>query len=185
MEISAECRRRLRDLYFSGSTLGGSPFGGLDQLPELRILLQRLVFRNLQTGAEEEVFEGMAVENAMDDQAQLVAFEIDPVISHSEPVQDSARPLEFAELVQLGIQDLLRQTAKLAEDLELELFGHPRQFRGAGRVEDNLKQAHSKRIQRLTLRLDRRLLLHRIREVDCPSPNIQLLNIEHNKQSNW
>ena len=85
MEISAEWRRRLRDLYFSGSTLGGSPFGRLDQLPELRILLQRLVFRNLQTGAEEEVFEGMAVEDAMDDQAQVVPFEIDAVIPSSLP----------------------------------------------------------------------------------------------------
>ena len=70
---------------------------------------------------------------------ELVAFEIDAVIANPEPVQDPARALEFAELVQLGVHDLLRQAAKLAEDLELQLFGHPRQFRGAGRIKDDLE----------------------------------------------
>jgi hypothetical protein len=54
-------------------------------------------------------------------------------------VQDPTRALELAELVQLGIHNLLRQAAKLAKDLELQLFGHPRQFRRAGRIEDDLK----------------------------------------------
>jgi hypothetical protein len=84
----------------------------------------------------------MAIEDTVHHQAQLVALEIDAVISHPEAVQGPAGALEFPELIQLGIHDLLRQAAKLAEDLELQLFGHPRQFRRAGGVEDNLEGAH-------------------------------------------
>jgi hypothetical protein len=57
-------------------------------------------------------------------------------------VESAARALELAELAQLGVHDLLRQAAKLTEDLELELFGHARQFGGTGWIEDDLKQAH-------------------------------------------
>ena len=75
----------------------------------------------------------------MHHQAQLVPFEIDAVIPDPEPVQGPAGALQFSELVQLGVHHLLRQAAKLAEDVELQFFGHPRQFRGAGRIEDDLK----------------------------------------------
>jgi hypothetical protein len=54
-------------------------------------------------------------------------------------VQGPAGALEFPELVQLGAQNLLGQAAELTKDLKLQLFGHPRQFRGAGRVEYDLE----------------------------------------------
>src|ERR1035441_2429356 len=73
----------------------GRALSGFDQLPEFRILLERLVLLHLQSGAEEKVLEGMAVEDAMHDQAQLVAFEIDAVIPYPEPVQGSAGALEL------------------------------------------------------------------------------------------
>ena len=93
-------------------------------------------------GPEQEILERVAVEDAVDHQAQFVPLEIDAVIPDPEPVQRPAGALEFAELVQLGAHHLLRQAAELAQDLELQLFGHPRQFRRAGRVEDDLKWAH-------------------------------------------
>ena len=130
---------RYQILLCRGSTFWGGAFGGFDQLPELRILLERLVFLELQPGTEQEVLERVAIEDAVHYQAEVMAFEIDAVIPHPKPVQDPARALELAELVQLGVHDLLRQAAKLAEDLELQLFGHSRQFRRAGRIEDDLK----------------------------------------------
>src|ERR1035437_7109369 len=85
----------------------------------------------------------MAAEDAVHHQAQLMPLEIDAVIPHPKPMQGSTGPLELAELVQLGAHDLLGQAAKLAKDLELQLFGHPRQLSGAGGIEDDLKRAHS------------------------------------------
>ena len=126
-------------LLWRGSTFWGGTPGSFDQFPEPRILLERLVFRELEPGAEQEVLEGVAIEDTVHYQAEFVAFEINAVIAHAEPMQDTARALELAELVQFGVHDLLRQAAKLAKDLELKLFGHPRQFRRAGRIEDDLK----------------------------------------------
>jgi hypothetical protein len=37
----------------------------------------------------------------------------------------------------------LRQAAKVAENLQLQFLGHPRQFGGARRRENNLKSVHS------------------------------------------
>ena len=136
--------RRTSRRFFKGTglALGGGAPGSFDQFPEPGILLERLVFRELEPGAEQEVLESVAIEDAVHYQAEFVAFEINAVIADPESVQGPAGALEFPELVQLGIHDLLRQAAKLAEDLELQLFGHPRQFRRAGRVEDNLEGAH-------------------------------------------
>jgi hypothetical protein len=74
-------------------------FGRFDQFPELRILLKGLVFLHFQTGTEKEVLEGMSVQNAMDYQAQLMAFEIDAVVTNSEAMERAAGALELAELV--------------------------------------------------------------------------------------
>src|ERR1019366_7789113 len=102
---------------------------------------------DLQAGAEQEVLEGVAVEDTVHHQAELVPLEIDAVIADAEPVQDASGALEFAELVQFGVHDLLRQATKLAEDLKLQFLGHPCQFRRAGRVEDDLEWAHSNGIE--------------------------------------
>ena len=122
------------------SILASFPGRRLDQFPELRILLQRFVLLHLESRAEEKIFERVPAENAMHHQAQLVALKINPVISHAKPVQNSARPLEFSELIQLGLHDLLGQSAEFAQDLQLQFLRHPRQFGRAGRVKNNLER---------------------------------------------
>jgi hypothetical protein len=84
----------------------------------------------------------MPAEDAVDDHAQVVPLEIDPVIADAEAVQDPARALEFAEVIQLGMHDLLGQSTEFAEDLELQFLGHLRQLRGAGGIKNDLEGAH-------------------------------------------
>ncbi len=119
-----------------------SHFGGFDQFPEFWVLLQRFILLRLQPGAKEEVRERMSIENAVDDQPEFMAFEINAVIAHPEPVERAAGTLELAELVHLRMHDLLGQAAKFTQNLQLQLFGHPRQFRSAGRVKDDLEGRH-------------------------------------------
>jgi len=92
-------------------------FGGFDQIPEFWILLQRLILLNLQPGTKQEILQRMAIQGAMDKQTQFVALEIDPIIADAEPMQNPARPLELAEIIHLGMHDLLGQSAEFAQDL--------------------------------------------------------------------
>src|ERR1035441_9780361 len=69
------------------------------------VLLERLVFLDLQAGTEQEVFKGVTVEDTVHHQTKLVPLEIDAVIADAEPVQDAASALEFAELVQLRSEE--------------------------------------------------------------------------------
>ncbi len=72
----------------------------------------------------------------------LVPLEIDAIIPDPEAVQGAALLDELAELVQFRAHHLLRQAAKIAEDLQLQFLGHPRQFGGGGRRENNLERIH-------------------------------------------
>jgi hypothetical protein len=116
--------------------------GRFDHFPELWILLQRLVFVRFQTGAEEKILQRVPAQNPMHDHAQFVPLEVNAVVAHAEPVQRPPRAFQFAELVQFGVHHLLRQAAKLAEDLQLQFLGHLRQFRGAGWIKNDLEWTH-------------------------------------------
>ena len=118
-------------------------FGGFDELPEFRILLQGLILLHFETGTKQEVFEGMAVEDAMDDQTEFVALEIDAVIPDPKAMEGASSPLELSELVHLSLHDLLGEAAELAEDLQLKFLGHPRELSRAGRIKDDLKGVHN------------------------------------------
>jgi len=85
----------------------------------------------------------MAVQDAVNDQAKFVAFEINAIIANPEAVQTLARAFEFPELVQFRVHDSSRQTAKLAEYLQLKFFGHSGKLGGAGRVKDDLEGRHN------------------------------------------
>src|ERR1044071_9385404 len=78
----------------------------------------------------------------MHNDAEIVALEINPVIADAETLQNMAGALQFSKLVHFGAHHLLRQAAKIAKDLELEFLGHLRQFRCAGRIENDLKGSH-------------------------------------------
>src|SRR5581483_4313406 len=124
------------------SRLGGGSNRGFDQFPEFRILLQCLVFFQLEPSAEIKILQRVPTENAMNDHAKVVALEINPVIPDAETVQAADRALQFAELIQFGVHDLLGQAAELAQDLELEFLGHAGQLGGAGGIENDLECVH-------------------------------------------
>jgi len=79
----------------------------------------------------------------MHNEAQFVALKVNAIIAHTKSVQNASCALQFPELVQFGVHYLLRQTAKLAKNLQLQLLGHTRQFSRAGRIENNLEWTHS------------------------------------------
>src|SRR5437899_9791091 len=78
----------------------------------------------------------------MHHEPEFMPFKIDPVVPNAKALQNPSRPLEFAELINLRVHDLLRQTTKFTQNLQLQLLRHPRQFGGAGRVKNNLERAH-------------------------------------------
>ena len=53
-----------------------------------------------------------------------------------------AATLEFSVAFKVRADDLLRQAAELSQNVKLKFLRHTRQFRGAGRIEDDLERAH-------------------------------------------
>ena len=64
---------------------------------------------------------------------------LDAVADVMIPRTDTPGALEFAEFLQLGAHDLLRQPAEFAEDLQLQFLRHPRQLRRTGWIKNDLK----------------------------------------------
>src|SRR5688572_1836681 len=84
----------------------------------------------------------------MHQHAKIVSLKVNPVIPDPKTMQRLAATLQFAKIIQLGGDHLLRQAAKLAENLELQFLGHTPQFGGAGRIEDDLERAHRRDFKR-------------------------------------
>src|SRR5713101_8511 len=78
----------------------------------------------------------------MHDQAQFVAFKINPVITQPKAVQRPAGPLEPAKSLQISAHHFLRQAAKLPQDVQLQFLRHVRQFRRARRIKYDLEWTH-------------------------------------------
>src|SRR5262249_30751669 len=89
------------------SGLGRDRFVGLDQFPELRILLQSFVLLHFQTGTEKEILERVPAEDPMHDHSEIVPLKVDAVVADTESVQNAAGALQFPKLIQLGRHDLL------------------------------------------------------------------------------
>ena len=78
----------------------------------------------------------------MNDNAQFVPFEID---ADNLPIGTGAvscRSLQLAETRPDQSSDLLWQATEFAQDVELKFLRHLRQFRGAGRVKNDLEWSH-------------------------------------------
>ena len=118
-------------------------FGGairrFDELPEFRIFLQHFVFASGKAGAEEKVFEGVAVQNPVHNEAEGMAFKINAIIAEPEAMERFAVALEFAEMFHLSVQDLLGEAAEFAEDIELQFLRHLGEFGGAGGIKNDLE----------------------------------------------
>ena len=120
--------------------------GSFNQFPKSRILFQFLVIRKREAGAVFEVFKGVFAKDAVDDDTQLVAFEVDAIIAESETVEGAAATFEFSEFLQIGAEHLLGKPSKLTEDIELEVPGKFFQVSGAGWVKDDLELTHRREI---------------------------------------
>ncbi len=122
---------------------GGTGAGArlLDQFPKAGVILQLFVLASGEAGAIEEILEGILAENAVDDDAEGMAFEVDAIITEAIAHEGPGIAGQMPEmgLVQL---EFLRQAAKLPEDLELKILGHLRQLGRARRIEDDLERLH-------------------------------------------
>ena len=63
-------------------------FGGLDQLPEFRVLLQGLILAYREAGSVEKILQRVAAQYAMDHYPQIVALEINPVIAQAQAMEE-------------------------------------------------------------------------------------------------
>jgi hypothetical protein len=116
----------------------GNP-GGFDHFPKFWILLQGFIFTRGQIRAIKKIFEGVAAQDAMHHHAQLMPLKVNTVIAQAKPLQGLARAFELAKVMRIALEHLLRQPAKLSQDVKLQFSGHFGQFGRAGRIEDDLK----------------------------------------------
>ena len=72
------------------------------------------------------------------------AVDVVAIIADTKSVEDVAITFELAKILRLVATHMLGQAAKFTKNLELQLFGHPRQLRCAGGVENDLEWAHRK-----------------------------------------
>ena len=100
-----------------------SGFARIDQFPEFRVFGEYLVFRKRKLGAEGEVLQGVFVENAVDDQAFLRFFEIDPVFVRPVPVQGTVGPAHDAKAVGMFLEEIGGEDVKFAKDFHLKRGG--------------------------------------------------------------
>jgi len=140
-------------------------FGGLDEFPEFRIFLQRLIFTDLDAGTKEEILECVPAHDAMNQHAERVALKVNAVVADAEAVQDVPVAFQFAEILQFAAHDLLWQAAEVAENLQLQFLGHSRQLGRGGRREDDLKGAHRLSFHRTPSRQPRRAKSNRLPKV--------------------
>ena len=103
----------------------------------------------------------------MNDHSQFMPLKINPVIADAKPMHDLSSALQFPEMFQVRAHDFLGQSAKLAEDVELQILWHARQLRGAGRIENDLERAHLFRQFGTTLQ----------REVNCAANTVELASL--------
>src|SRR6266705_3036527 len=75
----------------------------------------------------------------MHQDAQVVPFKIYAVIAQAKTVQYPVTLLQLAKFVQFRAAHLLRQAAKITEDLQLQFLGHPGQLGRTGGCEDDLE----------------------------------------------
>ena len=124
-------------------TLPGGPrrAGSVDHVPEFRVLLERAIFAERKARTKKKILERVPVKDAMDDEAEIVAFEIDPIVSDSKAVKGFAFTFKMSEFLEIG-SHFMGQSAKFAENMELEFLGHAAQFRGTGRIKNDLEWPH-------------------------------------------
>ena len=79
----------------------------------------------------------------MHDNSQLMPLKINAIIPQPKPVQNLPVPLQFPKPLEIRSHDLLRQSAELAQNVQLQFLGHLGQFGRTRGIENNLKRSHS------------------------------------------
>jgi hypothetical protein len=110
-------------------------------------LLEGGILADGQVRAIEKILERVAAEDTVDDDAEVVLFELDAVIAEAKAMEDLSVALQFAKAFELGRHDLVGQPAEFAEDVQLQFLRHAGKLRRAGRVENNLEWPHGSEIK--------------------------------------
>jgi hypothetical protein len=126
-------RGAVTDLYSSGF------FSFFDEFPKLFGFGEGGVFTGIEFGAEEEIFEGIFVEDAVDDDAFVGDFEVDAVFGGAEAVESFAFPIEAAETFIIEGLEVLGGDFELGEEFELLGGGKLGDLGGGDFVEDDLE----------------------------------------------
>lgn len=116
-----------------------------DLRPKFGIGLERFVLPQLEIGSVEEIFQGVSGQNAMNDDPQSVALEVNAVVGEAEAIERSARFFEFPECLEIRLDHVAGDAAELTKYLQLQPLGHGRKFGGAGGVEDDLEEPHGRK----------------------------------------
>ena len=117
-------------------------FRRLNEFPKLRIVLEGGILTRWQVRAIKKVLQGVPVQDAVYHDPEFVPFKVDAVIAQAKTMQGFPVALQFPEPLQFSAHHLLRQAAKLAQNVQLKFLWHARQFGRARRIEDDLKRPH-------------------------------------------
>src|SRR5208283_667190 len=110
----------------------------LEQLPEFRVVLQKLVLGDRQFAAEEKVLQRILAEDAPHIDDVAVALEVDAVVLHAIPIDlfPGARELPKFLIILL---EIVREQLEAVDNFQLQLARQFRQFLGAHGIEDDLQ----------------------------------------------
>jgi len=98
-----------------------------------------------ELGAKSEVFEGVFVEDSMDDESFGGFFEVNTVLSSTVAKESAVGAANRAEAVRMLFEKVSGKDIEFSEDLDLERGGQLSDFGGAGGTEDDLEGGHVKK----------------------------------------
>jgi len=102
-----------------------------------------LVFGKRHLGAEKEIGEGPAVQDAVNHHKILLNLEIKSMILGAEAIQDPAIALDFTETISLEIRQILLADLKLFQQLKLLQSPQAGKLGSADFIKHNLEHPHS------------------------------------------
>ena len=75
----------------------------------------------------------------MHNDAEFVPLKVNSIIAEAKAMKGLAGPFKVSELMQVALEHLARQPAKLAQNMKLQFARHFRQLRRARWIENNLE----------------------------------------------
>jgi hypothetical protein len=109
-----------------------------DQLPEASVLLQLFIFCHRQFGAKKEIPNGIFVQDSMDQDSFLTAFEVNSVVIGSVPIKTFSFALDDAEGLGIETIQVVGQKLEFSQQLQLKFLGDSGHFSRTNFVENDL-----------------------------------------------